>query len=139
MSVALETVRMVAIRIPNETEWVGVARLAVAAVARRVPFSFEQIEDVKNAVSEACTNAVKHARSSEFIDIRCEVAGQTLRVIVADQGPGISAADVNPTATDALQEDGLGIFIMRSLMDSVEYETGRLDGTQVVLTKSVSQ
>ncbi|MBV8726415.1 MAG: ATP-binding protein, partial [Candidatus Eremiobacteraeota bacterium] len=54
------TLGTVELRIPSKAEWVAVARLAVAAVANRLQFSIEEIEDVKLAVAEACTNCIQH-------------------------------------------------------------------------------
>ena len=51
----------VELSIPSISEYVGVARLAVAGVASRLKFTHEEIEDIKIAVSEACTNAVQYA------------------------------------------------------------------------------
>jgi serine/threonine-protein kinase RsbW len=46
--------------IPAKTDFVGIARLAVSGIANRMGFSYDDIEDLKLAVSEACTNAVVH-------------------------------------------------------------------------------
>jgi anti-sigma regulatory factor (Ser/Thr protein kinase) len=51
---------IVRLEIPARAEWVAVARLAVAAVASRQRFSVDDIEDIKLAVAESCTNAIQH-------------------------------------------------------------------------------
>lgn len=48
-------------KIPAKPEYVGVIRLTLSGIASRMGFSYEEIEDIKIAVSEACTNAVHHA------------------------------------------------------------------------------
>ena len=72
---------IVELRIPRKAEWVAVARLAVAAVANRLRFSIEEIEDVKLAVAEACTNCHPARRHGErSIEITCEArAGRAAR------------------------------------------------------------
>ena len=56
---------LVELRIPSRAEWVALARLAVAAVANRLRFSIEDIEDIKLAVAEACTAVIQHERHGE--------------------------------------------------------------------------
>lgn len=53
--------RSIEIHIPSSTEYVRVVRLAVLGVASRMPFSYDDVEDIKLAVSEACNNAILHA------------------------------------------------------------------------------
>ena len=56
---------VVELKIPSKAEWVAVARLAVAAVASRLRFSVDEIEDVKLAIAEACTHCIQHATGSD--------------------------------------------------------------------------
>ena len=84
---------LVELRIPCKAEWVALARLSVAAVASRLHFSIEEIEDVKLAVAEACTTAIQHAHGSAYLEIKCEITDGGLRVNVRDSGhtpgPGV--------------------------------------------------
>jgi serine/threonine-protein kinase RsbW len=105
---------VVELRIPAKAEWVAVARLAVAAVASRLDFSVEDIEDVRLAIAEACTNVIRHAPLGEQIAIRCEASATELSVDVHG-GPAVRLR------ADFRSEDGLGIVIIQSLMDAVEY------------------
>ena len=70
---------VVRLEIPAVAEWVAVARLAVAAVASRQRFSVDEIEDIKLAVAEACTNAIQHGPPDGTIEIVCEVIGRRHR------------------------------------------------------------
>ena len=54
------TSRVVELKIPSELGYERVAREAVATVARRLGFSPERLEELKTAVDEACTNAIRH-------------------------------------------------------------------------------
>lgn len=49
------------VKIPAKPEFVGVIRLTLSGIASRMGFAYEEIEDLKIATSEACTNAVQHA------------------------------------------------------------------------------
>jgi serine/threonine-protein kinase RsbW len=117
---------IVELRIPAKAEWVAVARLAIAAVSSRLDFSVEDIEDVRLAIAEACTSVIKHAEPGEQIDIRCHATPSELTV---DVRGGLAVR----LRADVRSEDGLGIVIIQSLMDAVEY---RAEPTGIVLQMS---
>ena len=48
-------------KIPAKAEYVAIIRLTMAGVANRMGFAYDDIEDMKIAISEACTNIVQHA------------------------------------------------------------------------------
>ncbi len=131
------TLGVVELRIPSKAEWVAVARLAVAAVANRLNFSIEDIEDVKLAVAEACTNCIQHAEGSDQIQITCETGPEGLTVRVRDFGSGTRSEGIRSRRTDEPTVGGLGVFLIRSLMDYVEYDVGD-GGTNLVMTKKVA-
>lgn len=132
------TPTVVELRIPSKAEWVAVARLAVAAVANRLNFSIEDIEDVKLAVAEACTNCIQHAHGSDQIEITCETEPDALTVRVRDYGHGARPESVVPHGSEEPRVGGLGVFLIRSLMDSVEYDVHPERGTNLVMTKKVT-
>lgn len=129
---------IVELRIPSKAEWVAVARLAVAAVANRLNFSIEDIEDVKLAVAEACTNCIQHAEGSDQIQITCETGPEGLTVRVRDFGQGGRPEGMRSQRADEPTVGGLGVFLIRSLMDSVEYDVHPERGTNLVMTKKVA-
>jgi serine/threonine-protein kinase RsbW len=129
---------VVELRIPSKAEWVAVARLAVAAVANRLNFSIEDIEDVKLAVAEACTNCIQHAGGNDQIEITCETEPEGLTVRVRDYGRGTRPEVIASRRISEPRVGGLGVFLIRSLMDSVEYDVHPERGTNLVMTKKVS-
>ena len=132
------TLGTVELRIPSKAEWVAVARLAIAAVANRLHFSIEEIEDIKLAVAEACTNCIQHASSSDQIEITCETHAGGLTVHVRDYGIGTAIDENQPRRVSEPRVGGLGVFLIRSLMDTVEYDVHPERGTNLVMTKKVS-
>jgi serine/threonine-protein kinase RsbW len=125
------------LRIPSKPEWVAVARLAVAAIANRLPFSVEEIEDVKLAIAEACTICIQQAPSSNAIAITCEAATEYLRVHVRDDRQGGRSEAAPAKRPSMLAVEGLGIFLIQALMDVVEYKVDPHSGTELVMTKRV--
>ncbi|MDQ2907789.1 MAG: ATP-binding protein [Candidatus Eremiobacteraeota bacterium] len=133
-----ELLGTVELRIPSKPEWVAVARLAVAAVANRLPYSVEEIEDLKLAMAEACTICIQHGAGSETIDIRCDTMTTYLRIEVRDhryrlRAAGSEGAKGRPSPAG----EGLGIFLIQALMDELEYDIDPEAGTALVMIKRV--
>ena len=139
----------IVISIPSDAGYIRVVRLAVMGIASRMALSFEDIEDIKLAVSEACNNAVLHARPNPNvasgkkspITIRLRTFGDRLEISVEDDGHVASpnlvrSKHVAPTSPHDLPEGGMGLFLIETLMDKVEHETG--DQTVVRMTKFLS-
>ncbi len=137
----------VALEIPARPDFLALARLIVAATAAADPLLPEdRIDDLRLAVSEACTNAIEaHQRvGSEQSNIRieCRLSPEQVEVEVRDHGAGFDP-DVlvdHPPATDPARLDherGLGIPLMRVLTDEVEFRS-TTDGTTVRLVLRVS-
>lgn len=104
--------------IPARPEYVGVVRLAAAGIAGRMLFSYDDIEDLKIAVSEACAQAVQ--AGGEQVAVRFDVAADRLEIRVAHR-PG--------RARRRTQQGELGTLLVRCLMDEVRTEG---DGPQHV-------
>ena len=130
-----DTSHVVELRIPSKAEWVGVARLAVAGIASRLQFSMEDIEDLKLAVAEACTNCIQHAPSGDSVAITCKIFNDKIVVTVEDEGAAPSVGALEPRRLGEPKVGGLGVFLIRSLMDDVEYELNPQAGTKLTMTK----
>lgn len=138
MSEGDETVE---IRIPAKAEFVRIVRLAVTGVASRMAFSYDEIEDIKLAVSEACNNAIQHAQSTSGqpteVLVQFVCSGFGLSVMVQDEGTGmpLDSAATSIEAPEPLDESGMGLFLMRALMDEVNCESSAEKGTIVRMVK----
>ena len=106
------------------------ARLVVSALAASDSnLADERIDDLKLAVSEACTNAIEahDARRQRRAGSWCARAGDdALEVCVEDRGQGFDPAQLpdHPPVTDPDRlkfERGLGIPLIRALVDEVEF------------------
>ena len=117
-------------------DFVSVIRLTLSGVASRIGFSLDDIEDMKVCVSEACTNAIKHSNKDEF-QVKFYVYPDRLTIEVLDDGIGY---DVDSLASPDLKNpktSGLGIFIIKTLMDEVEIKSCDKCGTIIKMTKLV--
>jgi serine/threonine-protein kinase RsbW len=125
--------------IPSRAEYVAVARLAVAAVASRLRFSVDEIDDIKLAVAEACTNCIQHGSAADELNLTCEVLSDQLRVTVRDRGATQRLESVGDGGFGSEGSDELGVFLIRALMDTVGYRADKRDGTELVMTKRVTR
>ena len=121
---------VIELEIPARAEFVALARLVVSALASSdSTLADERIDDLKLAVSEACTNAIEAhdaAGSAERVLVRCQAGTEALEVCVEDRGQGFDPSDLpdHPPVTDPDRlkfERGLGIPLIRALVDEVEF------------------
>lgn len=128
-------------KIPAKAEYVGVIRLTISGVASRMGYSYDDIEDLKIAVSEACTNAIHHAYPEDEkgeVAIGMGLYKDHIEVMVADHGKSFdwqeirkNAGPIDSTASiESLSEGGLGIYLIETLMDDVKI----YDDSGVVVT-----
>ncbi len=122
------------IEITANPKYVSLIRLTTSGFANKVGFCIDDIEDLKVAVSEACTNAIKHSLDSKFTVVYSVIEnGLTIEVI--DDGRGYNTATVNELDLENLKESGMGLFIIESLMDDVSVQSKEGEGTIIKMTK----
>ncbi len=94
-------------------------------------FDEEEVGKIELACEEALVNIISYAyamKSDGDIEIRCEVPGKrTLQVIFSDSGPPFNPLTEDRAKTEGNVEErevgGLGVYLMRTLMDDVNYES----------------
>lgn len=112
---------------------VRLAREAIVDYARCCGFGSDVLGDIALAAGEALANAVEHGnRDLGYIEISCEIAGETLAIEIRDAGTGFDLTRIQPRKRDPNAVRGFGISIMHAIMDGVSY-TRR--GAAVRLTK----
>jgi serine/threonine-protein kinase RsbW len=113
----------VELNIPSRPEYVGVARLAILGVASRMRFSYDEVEDIRLAVGEACTRSIDRLNGgadSHAINLRCLIDANRLTIEVRNALTKSAPAPVEAEAPDA--EKGLSDVLIRILMDEVDTE-----------------
>ncbi|MDW8137435.1 MAG: ATP-binding protein [Bacteroidota bacterium] len=123
--------------VPSRTEALARVREFVRAQALRSGFSEDQVDQIVIAVDEACTNIIKHAYggdASQRIRIRVEAHSDRLEIVLLDRGKMFDEAAYQEPDLAALirtgHRGGLGLMLMRRLMDAVRYE--HRNGTNMV-------
>jgi serine/threonine-protein kinase RsbW len=137
-----ETPLPIALTIPADAKWLTVVRLTVSGVASRAGASYEDVDDIKVAVSEACTNAIDHAFSDTgearpTICVECHPLEAGIRIEVSDAGCGFDpvTAGVGERATGPDERGGLGLYLIHKLMHETEVVSRPGGGTRVIMVK----
>ena len=131
---------VVELRIPCRPEFVGVARLAILGVASRMPFSYDEVEDIRLAVGEACTTAVERAartnQTGTSLLIRSEIIDSKLTIDVIDEvAQGPPPVPDETTSVEGLDEENIGALLMELLVDEIKIEPTAGHGTRVQMVK----
>lgn len=126
-----ETIKM---EIASNPQYVSVVRLTTSGIANKIGFCLEDIEDIKVAVSEACTNAIKHSLDNKF-SVEYTIFENGLTIGITDSGKGYDVNSIDEPNLEEPKESGLGLFIIQSLMDEVDIKSNINYGTVIKMTK----
>lgn len=129
--------RRVELHIPAEPEWVGVARLTAAGIASRLDFSIEDLEDLKLAVAEACNCCIQNGGDGD-VSMACELQSDRITIAVERRGALSKPGARPPASGDDAELGGLGVFLIRALMDDVVYSSDQT-GTRLTLIKRLGK
>lgn len=126
---------------PSQTENLELIRNFVSKIAEKAGFEEAEINDIELAVDEACTNVVKHAYDKDNrrkdIDVVIEIRDDKFIVIVSDRGKGFNPHSVKEP--DLSKAGGLGIRLMKMLMDEVQFDIKPGVRTRVKMVKHMSK
>lgn len=124
------------LQLPGKPQYVSTVRMVIASLANSAGFDVEAIEDMKVAVSEACTNVVCHGASEdELYEVTFELTDEQFCISVQDQGEGYDMNQYQEPNLDCPKEGGLGLFIIQTLMDEVESTSEPGKGTKIRMVK----
>ncbi|MFO8083582.1 MAG: ATP-binding protein [Desulfobacterales bacterium] len=129
------------VKLPNKLGYERIAMACSASFAKIVGFSPERIEDLKTAVSEACINAMEHGNKNNpdaRVVITMHYGDHIFTVSVMDQGKGMGNSsepleepDIEKKIMNLQTPRGLGIFLIKQLVDQVEFNQTTDEGHMV--------
>lgn len=139
---------VVELKLPCDPVYISLVRLVVAFVGACAGLTVDDIDDLKVAVSEACTNTIDHAFPCEEdavgtpapIIIRFAARPGELRVEVEDVGHGFEPERIEVNSSKEFPETGgLGLYLIHQLTDSADVQSAPGSGTKVIMTKRASR
>jgi len=128
---------IVALTVPARAEFIALGRLALTGLARTRALSAEMVADLKLALTEACSNSVRHAYDEGregVVEILYELSDDRIAIQVTDDGSGFDPQTLE-RAQEELDEGGLGIAIIRALTDELEIGARPEGGSRLRFTK----
>ncbi|MGI5817982.1 MAG: ATP-binding protein [Armatimonadota bacterium] len=136
----------VTIVLPSRPEYLLLARLATSGVGLRADLTVDDIEDLKVAVAEACTNVINHAfdknsdPAKRRINLHMTVGKGEMTVEIEDEGRGFDPRELERSKRDGLDgQGGLGFGLMKELTDSFRVESAPGSGTRVIMVKRATR
>jgi serine/threonine-protein kinase RsbW len=146
MQMSTDRPYVVSLVVPAEPKWLALGRLVLSGVCQLGPVDEETLADLKLAVTEACSNSVRHAYEdggSGEIEVRYELGHDSLSVEISDAGRGFRfdrpLPELGPQPDEELREDEMGLAIIHALADEVAVGAGPDGrGTRIRFRKSLS-
>jgi serine/threonine-protein kinase RsbW len=131
-----------AIQLNSSLDHVDLARDFVAEIARAVPMTPKEVYDLELVVTEALTNVMEHAYEGDeesAVELSVMPGDAELTIVITHQGRDFDPDSVpDPNMREYLAQrrvGGLGLFLMKKLMDEVEYTTGEDGRRQIRMMK----
>lgn len=126
------------IEVSSSPRLLQVVRAAVAQYGRLLNLDEQETHRLTAAIDEACANIIRHSYGgdpSQRIVITFTLSDARLEILLRDFGRKPDAGRIQPRETDASRPGGLGLPLIRSVMDEVEFDLSRDRGTVLRLVK----
>jgi serine/threonine-protein kinase RsbW len=127
-----------AVCLPQEAETVSMVRAVAAGTLGLFGVEDECIEDIRLAISEACTNVIDHATSEDEYEVQIHVDDEHCSISVKNTGVGFDASSLAGMMPDPASARGRGVAIMRAVMDTVEFRSSPRSGSIVHLVRNLN-
>jgi len=130
--------RMVELRISSDAVFLRVLRSMIEQVCSLAGFTRMDSSKIVLAVDEACSNVIRHAYKNEPgqpILICCHIYPTKLEIVMEDRGKAADIPSIQPRQLHEIRPGGLGVHIIRTVMDEVRYENLAVTGNRLVMTK----
>jgi anti-sigma regulatory factor (Ser/Thr protein kinase) len=127
------------LQFPSDPRLLHIVRSVVGQTAGLCGFDEDEIQFIILAVDEACANVIRHAyegRSDGQIMLSCSARDNRVEFRLSDQGKSAGVNQMRPRALEDIRPGGLGLHLIRSIMDEVNYGPGR-HGNELFLAKSL--
>lgn len=125
------------IEINGDPKYTGIIKMAMGTLLSTEEFCIDEIEDISMAVSEACKIITCHERSQwrNSYELSCLLGERQIQVIIRGNKENGSMEKYEIPCLECLSEGDLGLEIIKSLMDEVEWKKGETGYEEIKLVK----
>jgi anti-sigma regulatory factor (Ser/Thr protein kinase) len=130
------------IRIPSEPKFLKITRAVICQVCEIMGFSPEDCNNITLAVDEACSNIIKHAYGGspgKPIHVTGTLFQDRLEILLRDFGKKADINTIKSRELDDVRPGGLGVHLIKSVMDIVNYNNRLDEGNQLQLVKFIQK
>ena len=130
--------KAIEIRIPSDPRMLKIIRSGITYVCSMMGFPRVERNGIVLAVDEACSNIIKHAYGGDCekpIIVAIRMEPDRLEINLRDYGEKVDLAKIKSRKLDDIRPGGLGVHLIKSVMDEVEYENGPDLGNRLHLVK----
>ena len=125
------------LNLPRDELSVPVARRIVDTSMRAVGVADECVDDVTLALTEACTNVLKHSGPGDEYEVSVALCDSTCSIEVTDVGRGFDFATLTSDEAGHEAERGRGVQLMKLLVDRVRFQSKPEAGSVVHMEKEL--
>lgn len=124
--------------VSGKPEYIKVVRMGIATLADNAGFDVEAVDDMKLAVDEACKAMTCHGYASwiNSYEVACELEEDKMIISVTDAGEGRCIEKEYRPCKNCPQDGDLAMFLINTLMDSVEIKTLSDEKKSIVMVKN---
>ena len=126
----------VRVRLPREAGSVPTVRRLLRCALGILHVDHQSRDDLEIAVTEACANAVRHARGSACFEVQLDVAADRCAIDVRDAGSGFDPTGAGGTTPGTSSERGRGLFLIKALGENVRMHSSPHRGSLIHFEKS---
>ncbi|HNV68707.1 MAG TPA: ATP-binding protein [Candidatus Ozemobacteraceae bacterium] len=126
----------VQLQLTGNPKCLGLVRRVLSASIGQFRLPSGVLNDLKLAVTEACTNVIRHSFKYDFhrqFSLTLEFTSSVLRIRIIYEDRTFEPEKIPLPDLTSAPEGGLGVFIIRKIMDNVRYATNRETG-EITLT-----
>ncbi|MFQ5636415.1 MAG: ATP-binding protein [bacterium] len=134
------------LKVTSQSDNLAIVREFVSNVATKIGFNTDDVSKIELAVDEACANVIKHAyhgNSKKQIEISIKIDKSKMLVIVTDKGKGFNPENLEAQNMDEYLNEmrigGLGLHLIKTLMDQVDFDIKPGVRNQVKMVKFLSK
>jgi anti-sigma regulatory factor (Ser/Thr protein kinase) len=122
----------------SQSRYLGPIRTVVKEATALAGLEEEEAGEVVLAVQEGCTNVIRHCYKEcpdERIDLVLSFTDEALEIRIDDYGRFVDPTKIRGRKLDDVRPGGLGVHLMKKVMDEVEYRANAWGGTSLTLVK----
>ncbi|MEA3346839.1 MAG: ATP-binding protein [Candidatus Auribacterota bacterium] len=126
------------LKVKSDDKYLKLIRAVIREVAVIAEFPHKDINDIVLAVDEACANIIEHTYGGDKtkdIFVKLSLRDGGIEILLRDYGKKLDPVKLWGRKLDDIKPRGLGIYLMKKVMDSVIYSLDNEDGNELVMVK----